>query len=294
MAVTNKKLFFISSQGYYCKDKRERNSSKAVKKRSTTMKWKKNQQQLKEFAIITLAVIIMDIGIYVFKFPNYFSFGGASGLAVVLGPLLPFTPSSINLFINLILLTVGFAMLGKSFGLKTTYVTLLSSILLNIMEYFFPIASPLTNQPGLELIYAIALPAVAAAMLFNANASGGGTDILAMILKKYTTLDISMALFLIDSVVVMAAFFLFDIKTCLYSVCGLVTKTIFIDKTIERMKLCKCLTIVCTHWIFLCQETVIPAKWKPVFRIRKPPLIGLITIDKKLNQCQAQSRFAGC
>lgn len=212
-----------------------------------------NQNQVKEFAIITLAVIIMDIGIYMFKFPNYFSFGGASGLAVVLNHFLPLSPSSINLIINMLLLFVGFAALGKSFGLKTTYVTILSSLLLNIMEHIIPMSGPLTDQPGLELIYAIALPAVASAMLFYANASGGGTDILAMILKKYTTLDISMSLFLIDSFVVAVAFFLFDIKTGLYSICGLVTKTIFIDKTIERMKLCKCLTIVCSHPKPICQ-----------------------------------------
>lgn len=217
------------------------------------MQWREHREGLKEFGIITLGVIIMDIGIYVFKFPNYFSFGGASGLAVVLNQVLPISPSSINLIINMVLLIAGFAILGKSFGLKTTYVTILSSILLNIMEHYFPMTGPLTNQTGLELIYAIALPAVAAAMLFHVNASGGGTDILAMILKKHTTLDISMALFLIDSIVVAAAFFVFDIKTGLYSICGLVTKTIFIDKTIERMKLCKCLTIVCSHPDPICQ-----------------------------------------
>lgn len=217
------------------------------------MHQREHHEQLKEFGIITLGVITMDIGIYAFKFPNYFSFGGASGMAVVLNQLLPFTPSSINLFINLVLLAIGFAMLGKNFGLKTTYVTILSSILLNIMEHYFPMTGPLTNQTGLELIYAIALPAVAAAMLFHVNASGGGTDILAMILKKYTTLDISMAIFLIDSLIVAAAFFVFDTKTGLYSICGLVTKTIFIDKTIERMKLCKCLTIVCNHPEPICQ-----------------------------------------
>ena len=38
-------------------------------------------QTLKEYAVITAAVLIMDIGIYVFKFPNNFSFGGVSGMA---------------------------------------------------------------------------------------------------------------------------------------------------------------------------------------------------------------------
>ena len=92
---------------------------------------------LKEYSVITLAVLIMDIGIYVFKFPNNFSFGGVSGMAVVFSNFLPFTASVINLFINLVLLVVGFAFLGRNFGLKTAYVTVLSSVLLNVFEIVF-------------------------------------------------------------------------------------------------------------------------------------------------------------
>ena len=101
---------------------------------------------LKEYSVITLAVLIMDIGIYVFKFPNNFSFGGVSGMAVVFSNFLPFTASVINLFINLVLLVVGFAFLGRNFGLKTAYVTVLSSVLLNVFEHLFPMSGPLTDQ----------------------------------------------------------------------------------------------------------------------------------------------------
>ena len=120
-------------------------------------------QTLKEYAVITAAVLIMDIGIYVFKFPNNFSFGGVSGMAVVICRFLPFTASQINLFINLLLLLVGFAVLGRNFGVKTAYVTVLSSVPLNIFEKLFPMAHPLTNEIMLELCFAIILPALAAA-----------------------------------------------------------------------------------------------------------------------------------
>lgn len=115
-------------------------------------------QTLKEYAVITAAVLIMDIGIYVFKFPNNFSFGGVSGMAVVICRFLPFTASQINLFINLLLLLVGFAVLGRNFGVKTAYVTVLSSVLLNIFEKLFPMAHPLTDEIMLELCFAIILP----------------------------------------------------------------------------------------------------------------------------------------
>lgn len=206
----------------------------------------KRKQALKEYIMITIAVILMDIGIYVFKFPNNFSFGGVSGLAVVVTHFVPFTASQINLVINMLLLVFGFMFLGRNFGMKTAYVTVLSSVLLNIMEVVFPMSAPLTNETMLELFYAIALPALASAILFYENASGGGTDIIAMVLRKYSTMNISSALLAVDAIIVFVAYFVFDTRTGLFSVCGLMAKTLLIDKAIERMKLSKYFTIICS------------------------------------------------
>ena len=201
----------------------------------------------KDYIVITLAVTIMDLGIYAFKFPNHFSFGGVSGLAVVLNEILGISAAQINLVINLALLVIGFAVLGKSFGLKTAYATVLSSVVLSLMEKMMPISAPLTNQPMLELAYAIALPAVAAAMLFYVDASGGGTDIVAMILKKYTTIDIGTALLISDVAIVALSFIAFDVRTGLFSVCGLLAKSIFVDRTMDQMRLCKYFTIISSN-----------------------------------------------
>lgn len=207
----------------------------------------KRKKVIKEYILITIAVILMDIGVYVFKFPNNFSFGGVSGLAVVVTHFMPFTASQINLFINMILLVFGFIFLGKNFGVKTAYVTIVSSLLLNLMEALFPMNAPLTSETTLELFYAIALPALASALLFYENASGGGTDIIAMVLKKYSTMDISAALMAVDAIIVVVACFVFDTRTGLYSICGLMAKSLVIDKAIERMKLSKYFTIICSN-----------------------------------------------
>lgn len=207
----------------------------------------KRKKVIKEYILITIAVILMDIGVYVFKFPNNFSFGGVSGLAVVVTHFMPFTASQINLFINMILLVFGFIFLGKNFGVKTAYVTIVSSLLLNLMEALFPMNAPLTSETTLELFYAIALPALASALLFYENASGGGTDIIAMVLKKYSTMDISAALMAVDAIIVVVACLVFDTRTGLYSICGLMAKSLVIDKAIERMKLSKYFTIICSN-----------------------------------------------
>lgn len=202
--------------------------------------------------MLTIATFVLCIGVYVFKFPNSFSFGGVTGIAVVLGALLPSTPGFITLIINMALLVIGFIFLGKDAGLKTVYVSVLTSILLWAAEFVFPMEKPLTNEPVLEMFFAIALPAFASAVFFNLDASGGGTDILAMILKKYTHLNIGSALFAVDLFIVVAACFVFNPTTGLISLCGLLAKSLVVDDVIENINLCKCFTIICDEPQAIC------------------------------------------
>ena len=205
----------------------------------------KYKQDIYEFIMFTIASAVMVVGIYFFKFPNHFSFGGVSGLSIVLAALLPRTPGNINLIINLILLILGFLVFGKKFGVKTTYITLLVSFGPSILEKVHPMDGPLTNQPVLELLFAVALPAFASAIFFNLGASSGGTDIVAMILKKYTKVDIGTALFMSDVMIVISACLVFNVETGLFSLVGLLAKSLVVDETIENINLAKYFTIIC-------------------------------------------------
>lgn len=204
--------------------------------------WKKS---VVEYGIITVATILMVVGVHFFKFPNHFSFGGVTGVAVVLGAVLDYSAATYTFIINMALLVFGFLFLGKGFGIKTVYVSVLTSVGLEVLERWYPLTAPLTEQPVLELIFAIFLPALSSAILFNIGASGGGTDILAMILKKYTPVSISAALFLVDFGIVLASCFVFDIQTGLFSLTGLLAKSLVIDNAIESINLCKAFMIVC-------------------------------------------------
>ncbi len=207
----------------------------------------RHKQDIYEYVMFTIASVVMVIGIYFFKFPNHFSFGGVSGLSIVLAQLLPRTPGYINLVINIVLLILGFITLGKSFGIKTTYITLLVSFGPSILEKIAPMDGPLTNQPVLELMFAIALPAFASAVFFNLGASSGGTDIVAMILKKYTKVDIGTALFMSDVMIVVLACLVFNVETGLFSLVGLLAKSLVVDETIENINLAKYFTIICSN-----------------------------------------------
>lgn len=205
------------------------------------------RSKLRDFLLMTLSIEIMVIGIYFFKFPNNLSFGGVTGLAVVLSNFTAgfLTRGNIVLLMNLILLVIGFVFLGKDFGLKTVYCTLLMSVSLQGLEYFFPITEPLTSDSMIEVIYAVFLPAVGSAILFNIGASSGGTDVIAMLLKKYTDTDIGKALFSSDFVLTLLTFPIYGIRTGLISLMGLGVKSLVIDSVIESINLCKYINIIC-------------------------------------------------
>ena len=186
----------------------------------------RHKQDIYEYIMFTIASAVMVVGIYFFKFPNHFSFGGVSGISIVLAQLLPRTPGNINLIINMFLLVIGFLVFGKKFGLKTTYITLLVSFGPRILEMVCPMDGPLTQQPVLELLFAVGLPAFSSAIFFNLGASSGGTDIVAMILKKYTKVDIGTALFMSDVFIVVCACLVFNVQTGLFSLVGLLAKSL--------------------------------------------------------------------
>ena len=213
---------------------------------------KKIIPSLKEYSLITASTLMIVAGVYFFKFPNNFTFGGVTGLSVVLSDIFPFSPGTVNFAINMLLMILGFLFLGRKFGIKTVYSSALLSVGLSVMERIYPMEQPLTDEPMLELVFAIILPAFGSAILFNIGASSGGTDIIAAIVKKYSGADIGKALFLSDVLITLSSCFVFDIKTTLFSFLGLIAKSLVIDGVIENINLCKYFNVVCSNPAPIC------------------------------------------
>lgn len=200
---------------------------------------------IREILLLSLGTALVAVGVYFFKFPNHFSTGGVTGIAVVLSSLFPSVSSStFASVINLVFLVLGFLVLNRGFGLRTVYCSLLFSGLLSALEWLVPMSGPLTNEKILELFFAIIFPALGSAILFNLEGSTGGTDILAMILKKYTSLDIGKALLCVDVLIAVSTFFVFDVETGLCSLLGLALKSILVDNVIESLNRKKSFIVV--------------------------------------------------
>lgn len=205
----------------------------------------KVKKYLIDFLWITFATTLTAIGIYFFKFPNNFSTGGVTGIAVILAKLIPtFTAANYSTAFNLLLLVIGFAILGKEFGIKTLYATLLQTVLVQGFEFIYPIKEPLTQQPMLELLFVILLAAIGSALLFDFDGSTGGTDIIAMVIKKYSSINISKALFCVDALIVMVNFFVFGIENWLFSIIAFAAKIFVLNNVIKSIHLSKFCTVI--------------------------------------------------
>lgn len=210
------------------------------------MKNAKFLNRVKYWILLNLGTLLLAAGVYFFKAPNHFATGGVSGIAIILENYVPLKQSHIVLIINALLLVVGFIFLGKGCTIKTIYCSLVYSGENLLFEYVCPLDGPLTDQPILELVYAILLTGIGSAVIFNCEASSGGTDIIALILKKFTKMNVGRALLLTDFIIASSTFFIFGTEAGLYSILGLFAKAFIIDGVIEDIGKSRYITIITT------------------------------------------------
>ncbi|MDD5936170.1 MAG: YitT family protein [Clostridiales bacterium] len=206
---------------------------------------RKKKSFFNQYILITFAVLLIMGGSHFFKFPNEFVFGGVTGLSITISKISPISPGVANFILNGILLIIGFVFLGKDFGVKTVYTTIFMSVGLVVMDHWMPVNASVTGEPMLDLVYSVLLPAAGSAILFHEGASSGGTDIIAMIIQKYRKSNVGLGLLWTDALITLSAVFVLSNRIFLYSVLGMLTKSLVIDNLIESMNRCKYFHVIC-------------------------------------------------
>ena len=214
----------------------------------------KTLSKFQKIFFINFGILLMALGIYFFKTPNGFATGGVSGLSLILANAIPImSQATYMLILNVLLLILGFFVLGKECGMMTVYCSLMLSFETLIFEKIIPLEHTLTNYPLLELVYAILLTGIGSAILFKCKASSGGTDIVALILKKHTSMNVGTALLCTDLLIVLTTFIAFtndgivlSVQTGLFSLLGFFAKVFVVDDVIDSINLCKAFTIITT------------------------------------------------
>lgn len=203
------------------------------------------KKSIKEIIFINVGMALVVCGMYFFLMPNNLATGGANGLAIVINRFIPSFPVGvIMLMINGILFIIAFLAIGKAFGAKTIYASLGVSFMIFILEKVIPITKPLTGEIFLELIFGILISGAGMAIVFNQNASTGGTDILAKILNKFFHIDLGKGVLICDLCITIMAIVAFGLKLSMYAMLGVIINGFLIDALLEKINMYKEVTII--------------------------------------------------
>ena len=179
-----------------------------------------SRRTVREYIVITGGTAIVAAAVFFFMLPSHVSVGSATALAMVLSNFIPLPVSVITFIMNVFLLVIGFLLIGRDFGAKTVYATLLLPVMLGILEMIFPNFQSITQDPLLDVICYILVVGIGLAVLFSCNAASGGLDIVAKIMNKYLRMELGQAMSISGILVALSSALCYDKKIVVLSVLG--------------------------------------------------------------------------
>lgn len=205
--------------------------------------------QMRKKAISYMGIIIgalfIAVGLYFFWMPSDLAAGGISGLSIVIKALVPSIPIGLIIFcLDIIMFVIGFLVLGKGFGVRSIICSMSVSFLMLVLEYLWPNISIISEDTLIMLLFGALFIGFGQAIVFNLEASSGGTDIIAKIINKYSHMNIGASLMIADLAVVLLATTIFGIEKGLYAALGVLITSSLIDYIIAGFTIQKYVMIV--------------------------------------------------
>ena len=205
------------------------------------------KKTVKEFSLITIGTAIIAAAVFFFATPFHLTLGSVSGLAIILENLIPLRRSTIALILNTVLLLFGFLLIGREFGAKTIYTSLLLPILIGVFERVFPNNTSLTGDAFIDMVCYLFVVSLGQSILFARNASSGGLDIVGKIMNKFLRMDIGKAISLVGMCIAFSSVFVFDMKTVVISVLGTYLNGMVLDHFIFGSNIKRRVCIISAH-----------------------------------------------
>ena len=186
------------------------------------------KKEICNYGLIIFGSILYAIATVIFIFPHSLLLGGTSGISVILNEYIPFSPGMILMAINFLLLIAAFVVLGNEMATKTLVGSVLTTVFIGAFEKIFNNGAIVSNIYVSALVGA-AIIAAASGIMFYAKSSSGGTDIVALIVQKYSKINIGKSLLITDFLIVITGGILSGYILLASSFMGLLVKTFGID-----------------------------------------------------------------
>ncbi len=207
-----------------------------------------SREWFRAYTLITLGTFVMAAGFVFFVAPYKLAPGGSYGIAIILHHLLG-TPIGLSaLVIDIPLAIIGYKILGPRFGVKTIVGFLLTAFWVDLLNYYWQGQQLVENEGLLSSIFGGVLLGAGLGLVFKSKATSGGSDIIAMILNKYTGRPVGQLLIYVDSVIVLGGLAAFhDWRIPLFSWITIFVTGKVIDVILEGVSYEKTLFIVSDH-----------------------------------------------
>ncbi|GFZ29717.1 hypothetical protein CSC2_02430 [Clostridium zeae] len=203
------------------------------------------KNKFKDFLLLFTGSVLVALGTYFFLAPNKIAAGGISGIAIIINSLIPKLPiGGLMMCMEIILFLLGILVIGPFFGGKTIFCSFSISGVILILEEVFPNIKPISDDVLIQLIFGVLICGLGMGIVFNQNASTGGTDIIAKIINKYFNISIGNSLLAADIIITIAATSIFGVNIGLYSILGVIINCTLIDKVIKTLNTYKQVAII--------------------------------------------------
>jgi len=194
------------------------------------------KKHLFSYGLIIISSIMYAFATVVFIFPKALLLGGTSGIAVILNTYFPLSPGTFSVAINLSLIVLAFFVLGTSMAGKTLVGSAFTTLFIGLFEKIFSTDIAVVPDMFLSSVIGAAIIALASGIMFYVDSSSGGTDIIALIVRKYSDINIGKSLLLTDFLIVIVGGILAGRNIFVCSFAGLLVKTLGIDFVIGIIK----------------------------------------------------------
>lgn len=192
---------------------------------------------IKDYLIILVGSVLYSLGTILFIFPHSLLLGGTSGISVILETFLPFSPGTILIVLNFSLIVLAFIVLGKSMATKTLVGSVCTTLFIGVFEKLFSFEQAIILSPYISALVGATVIAVASGIMFYVDSSSGGTDVIALIIKRFFNINIGKALLITDILIVIVGGILSGITIFISSFLGLFVKTFGIDFIISYIEI---------------------------------------------------------
>ena len=197
---------------------------------------------LKKYLLITIGCFFAGFSLSCFLASNDIIAGGVSGVATIINHFFSLPIGFLIIFINIPIFIWGIVKFGKSLGIATLYATILSSVFTDLFSYI----GPLTGDMLLASVFGGIISGIGYGMVFYSNATTGGVDIIANIIKlKYRYLPIGKIILIVDLVIILFAMYVYkNINIGLYSIISLWLTAYVLDMILEGFNFAKLAIII--------------------------------------------------